>query len=113
MVSTGEQAMVSSEPRQRQLVDKRALARIIVTVLEGIEERFGIEALGLHMHPAAEMIVGPEMGIVGGEGGEAAAFGEQLIEQIPAVAAVAIDGAAVIVDLDRVGDSRWRGRPRS
>ena len=43
------------------------------------------------------------MRIVGGEGGEAAAFGQELVEQIPAVAAVAFDGAAVIVDLDRMG----------
>ena len=45
-----------------------------------------------------------EMRVIGGEGGQAAAFIQHLIEQIPAFAAVGLDGAAMIVDLDRMGD---------
>ena len=50
------------------------------------------------------MIFGPEMRIIGRKGSQAAALGEQLIEQIPPLAAIGIDGAAVIVDLDGMGN---------
>src|SRR5205085_3208383 len=89
---------------ERQFMNYRALARIVAALFERLEQDFGIEAFSLHMDPAAEMILGPEMSIIGREGSQAAAFGEHLIEQIPAVAAVAVDGTAVIVDLDRVRD---------
>ena len=45
-----------------------------------------------------------EVGIVGGEGIEAAALVEQLVEQIPAFATVVFDRAAVVVDLNGVSD---------
>ena len=43
------------------------------------------------------------MRIVGGKGGEAPAFVQELVEQIPAIAPVAFDGAAMVVDFDRMG----------
>src|SRR5687768_532095 len=55
------------------------------------------------MNPAAEMIRCLEMSVIGGKGGEALAFAQKLVEQIPAIAPVVFDGAAVIVDFHRMG----------
>src|SRR4029079_7149872 len=97
-------------------MDERALARIIMTVLQGMEQGIGIVRLGLHMHPAAEMIVVMEMRVIGGEGGQPLAFVEQLVEQIEAFAAVGFDRAAMVVDLDRMrnvdGESIGKGKLR-
>ncbi len=75
----------------------------MVAALQGGKQCVGIEALGLDVDPAAEIVGRFEMGIVGGDGGQAPAFVEQLVPEIEAVAAVVLDGAAVIVDLDRMG----------
>ena len=83
-------------------VDLRPHARIIKALLQAREQRVGIEAFGLHMHPAAEMVGRLEMRVVGGECGEALSFGQQLVGEVPAVAAVVLDGAAMIVDLHRM-----------
>jgi hypothetical protein len=74
--------------------------------LEGCQQAFGLETLRLDLHPAAERIVlaVDEMSIVGGKGGQPPAVVEQLVHEIPAVAAVALHGAAVIVDLNAMGD---------
>jgi hypothetical protein len=88
----------------RQFVNARALGRIVVPGLQRREQGFGVEALRPDLHPAAECVVLAvgEMSIVGGEGGEAPAVVEQLVHQVPAVAAVAFHGAAMVVDLDGV-----------
>ena len=43
------------------------------------------------------------MRVVGGDRGQAAALAEQFVEEIEPVAAIGLDRAAVIVDLDRMG----------
>ena len=69
---------------------------------QGGHQGLGLEALGLHMDPAAEEIIDLEMGIVGGEGGEPRSVIEQLVVEIPPFAAIGLDGAAMVVDLDRM-----------
>ena len=54
------------------------------------------------MHPAAEIVGALEMRVVGGKRREALALGEELVEQVPAVAAVVLHRAAVIVDFHRM-----------
>src|SRR3954452_2715627 len=83
-------------------MNEGALTGIIMPLLQSLDESVGIEAFGLHLHPAAEVIVRPEVCVVGREGGEPPSFRQQLVEKIPAFAAVRIDGAAVIIDLDRM-----------
>src|SRR5437762_12957886 len=75
-----------------------------MALLERIEKTVGIIRLRPDVHPAAKMVVMMEMRIVGGEGGEAPAFIQQLVEKIEAFAAVAFDRAAVIIDFDGMGD---------
>ena len=82
----------------------RALARIEMARLQRREQRLGIEALRLDLDEAAESVALAvvEMRVVGGDRASAAGRGWQPVEQVEAVAAVGLDRAAVIVDLDRV-----------
>src|SRR5688572_30749701 len=43
------------------------------------------------------------MGIVGGKGGEAPSLIQKLIEQVPAIAPVVFDGAAMVIDFHCMG----------
>ena len=70
-----------------------------MTLLERIEQNVWIIRFGPDVNPAAEMVVMVEMCIIGGEGGAAPAFIQQLVEKIEAFAAVA----------ERVGAERRRG----
>ncbi len=55
------------------------------------------------MHPAAEVVRRFEMGVVGGDGREAVAFVEHLVEQVEAFTQIIFDGAAVVINFDGMG----------
>ena len=71
--------------------------------LQSLEQHFWPKTLSLHLNPAAEMIRRFEMGVIGSESGQALSLGQKLIKQIPAITPVVFNGAAVIVDFNRVG----------
>ena len=66
------------------------------------QQGVGFVGVGLDHDPAAEVVRLGEMGVVGGDGGQAAALGQQQIVDRPAVRPVAALGAAVVINLDRV-----------
>ena len=91
-------------------VNLRPLAGIEVAGLQRIKESARLVFLRLHHHPSAAGVIGTEVRVVGGDRRQVAAFIEKLVEERGAIAAAALRGTAVIVDLHRM-TSRKRSLP--
>src|SRR5215217_4750360 len=68
--------------------------------LKRSKKRFGLERFALHMHPAAEGIVGFEMRVIRRHGVEPLSLAQELVEEVPSIAAVDLDEAAMVIDFD-------------
>ncbi len=59
--------------------------------------------MGFNVHPTSEVIWGFEMRIIGGNRGEAVSFIQQLVMEIPAIAQIILNFAAVVINFHGMG----------
>ena len=86
-------------------MNQRALRRVVMALLESIQEQFRLKAISLHHNPGAESVVKVEVSIIRSKRVQSQTFCQQLVIQRKAVATVGLDGAGMVVNLHRVSVS--------